>query len=297
MFKKSLHDRTDRFHHLAWLLPAFLLLTPWSARAGVRELCTYADRLELDTTSRVDEGGRGCYRIDVAASGVLAVEASAPGSPEAEPRLVLLGGDGSGTVRHRILQQTPRAVVVEVEAPGTFFVLVGPEDPAMPLAGYKLRTGFAARLLTKDVDENDEDGSEIKTRRKPDLGAFALCAGLSEKLETYGVAEFDDHGDTPLCATPLELGGSVSGAIDNASGDDEDVFTFVVDGLLSVAIAATAGHLTLYDGRGQRLASSIGDRTPVLVRVLSPGRYYLRMQDLRGFGEMYDLSLEARIEP
>ena len=304
MFKRSLHS-IDHFHLFSRLLAILQLLTPWSALADVAGLCSDAELLVLDTTFRGYDDGRRCYRLDVPSPGVLAVDASAPGSPKAEPRLVFLGGGfdaDPGAMRHRVVQETPRGVVVELGEPGTLFVLVGPEDPAQPLVGYKFRTAFAALVPTKDVDEDDEDGSEIKSLRKPTADpADRWLAALCRRSDEFGADRFsesDDHADTPLCATPLELGGSVSGTIDNAAGDDEDFFTFVVDELRSVRIDATAGHLTLYDGRGQRLASSAGDMTrPGLVRALSSGRYYLRLQNVPGGESVYVLNLGILAEP
>ncbi len=139
------------------------------------------------------------------------------------------------------------------------------EPPSLPL--HETLPGG----LDKEVAERREDDD-----LRHDSPPFIACAPGGD----------DDHADTPWCATPLDPGHVAGGELDNAFGDDEDYFTFVLSGQQTVAIAAAGeddGVLgVLYDHRGQRLAAGdrcqLGDE-PRLVRSLSPGRYFVRVEN------------------
>ena len=97
--------------------------------------------------------------------------------------------------------------------------------------------------------------------------------------------ETDDHGDTPLCASQLDVGEPVSGVVANGFGDDEDFFTFLLDELKSVVIEARSHGVVaaLYDDAGQRLTAP-GVPSPRIARTLGPGRYFVRITGLRPYG-------------
>ncbi len=358
---------------------ATLLLAPAGVPAEDVDGCT---ELTLNTTLR-REGGqaprtRDCYRPPGLARGILTLDVSAPDAPGTEPLLVFQGeSSAQGPFGHRIVWQTPRGLIVEVEDPGSFLLEVAAEDPGEPLAGYKLRTAFVnadsaavevvtfaadppdscaeraapltpepvggskSWLVLADVDEEDCDVMELATAtpgvvslETADLPLLAalyaegecaapLAEGLLEEAvssialpvhpATYrldvasatgnpgsyqlGVrffapcaqGELDDHGDTPLCATPVELGGSAAGELGNGMGDDEDFFTFVLEAQRTVEIElgeGFAGHLTLYDNAAQRLEAGCCGEAGRIVRTLGPGRYYVRVG---GVGKAYAL--------
>ncbi len=113
------------------------------------------------------------------------------------------------------------------------------------------------------------------------LRFYALC----------GTGEVDDHGDTLLCATPITPGERHRGALWNAFGDDEDVFTLLVrrQGTFVVELRGTSGlSLALLDENGQRLAE--GDAR--LVRTLVPGRYFVRVTGDGGGEASYAVGLK-----
>lgn len=265
------------------VLTGILLQAPSPVHAKPRGVCPDAEALTVNTTFRrpgTAPGARGCYRVTLASPGILALDVSDLGRRETEPRLAFLGTDpldGPRSGAFRVVQQTPRETIVQVEAPGSFLLSVASEDPTRPLDGYKLRNTFVSEDTlsgnqpvcppTKDVEKKDCDPIELSAL---ELGIrlLALCDAAWE----------DDHGDTPLCATPLRPGESVSGRIDRGEGDDEDFFTFALDELRTVEVAvlgeAAAYQVTLYGGDGLRLDVT---ETARLVKTLPPGRYHLRL--------------------
>ncbi len=168
-----------------------------------------------------------------------------------------------------------------------------PQNPAPALERYQLRNAFAACAgsfpLAGILPGFDKVVAE---RREEDDLSFDL--GLAACL----LDPADDHADMPLCATLLEPGRSVGGELDNAFGDDQDYFTFVLAGQQTVEIAAAGedeGVLgVLYDGRGQRLTAGGGqqlDPTLRIVRALSAGRYFVRVESLHVRAGSYSLSV------
>ncbi len=96
--------------------------------------------------------------------------------------------------------------------------------------------------------------------------------------------ERDDHADALLCATPMALGRSIRGEMDNGWGDDHDVFSFELTAAGTVRVA-TAGEVDtfggLYDRRGQRLAAAASGGEGAnfrLVKALPPGLYFVRVE-------------------
>lgn len=111
-------------------------------------------------------------------------------------------------------------------------------------------------------------------------------------------AGVDDHGDTLPCATRLAAGRTAAGEIDNDAGDDVDVFAFAVTELTTVSLESTLGTDTfgsLYDRFGQRLEQDDdgGDGANFrIVRTLSPGLYFLRVEGGHGAEGPYQVTLE-----
>lgn len=94
------------------------------------------------------------------------------------------------------------------------------------------------------------------------------------------LGEQDDHSDSGLCATALELETPAGGSIANPYGDDEDAFYFRLDAQQTVAIdlqAAPGLFCRLFDDRGQRLTSDAECAGAVLVRTLGAGLYRIKV--------------------
>ncbi len=111
--------------------------------------------------------------------------------------------------------------------------------------------------------------------------------------------DFDDHSDNLLCATPVELGGSIPGEIDNGWGDDHDVFVFELSAVRSVQIE-TSGEVDtfggLYDRRGQRLAATHGGGDNAnfrLAKTLQPGLYFVRVEGAAWSRGAYALTIDT----
>lgn len=124
-----------------------------------------------------------------------------------------------------------------------------------------------------------------------DVKYFALCPTGS------------DQGDTHFCGAPLTAGVSASGALDNATDDDEDFFTFVLASQRTVEIESTGSVDTfgsLYDKQGTLIATDddagSGDNFR-LVKNLAGGRYFVRVEGVSGAEGSYGLDLALVAEP
>ena len=289
--------QTIRYRLLTCLLTLALLPAipgPAAAEATVS--------LPLDTTWRGGplRNGADRFRLDVPEPGILTLDVSAPADAETPPTVEVLGDVA-------LLYQSPASLVVAVPAPGAVFVTIASEDSERPLERYKLRNAFTARAagFDKDVAERREDDDPPPS--SPVAGTPpGFDKDVAERREDDDPPPFvscspdgaDDHTDTPLCATPLDPGRVAGGELDNAFGDDEDYFTFVLTGQQTVAIAAAGEDEdvlgVLYDARGQRLTvdgrGQLGGE-PRLVRTLAAGRYFVRVESLYPRAGSYTLSV------
>ena len=105
------------------------------------------------------------------------------------------------------------------------------------------------------------------------------------------LGDSDDYNDSFLCATPIDVDGTASGAITvPASGSDFDFYTFVLTSAGTVDIGSTGTTdvaATLYDANGAPLESDDNDGTGdnfQIVRSLSAGRYYVRVEGVNDDG-------------
>ncbi len=284
---------TFRFRPSIRLLALAALLAILGPAAAVA-----VDSIALDTTWRGGPlwDGADRYYLDVPGAGILTLDVSAPTDAGNRPTVEIQGD-------FELLYQSPASLVIDLPAAGAVWVAVAPEDPEHPLERYKLRNAFipvSGTLCGRDkevAERREEDDLRHESPSLPLPGT--LCGRDKEVAERREEDDLhydpplvpcfldgaDDHGDTPLCATPLDPGGgAASGALDNPFGDDEDYFTFVLAGQKTVEIAAAgevAGVLgALYDQRGQRLMAGEPEHGHELrlVRTLSAGRYFVRLE-------------------
>lgn len=107
----------------------------------------------------------------------------------------------------------------------------------------------------------------------------------------------DDHGDTALCATPIELGGRIEGELKGKEWGDEDFFTFQLDESQTLAVVGSEGtQVSLFDSTGRRLFENrlCGGNHPFQVAGrLPPGRYHVRVESVLPSMNTYMLSVES----
>lgn len=287
--------------------------------------CARATRVDLGASFRsFGLEAPEVFEVEVPASGVLAVEATAPLGDAAQPKLALLDHGcrvtevaGKGRIATYVAGR-----VLEAPFPGTYRFAVAPQDPSAPLGAFRLVTRFASwaeicggaaavpktlveperepdlavacaaqtRLLAKTLVEPEREPDLGKTlvepEREPDLFALLLAASCRPEGD-------DDHGDDFACATRLVPGRSENGRLANVWGDDADVFRFRVDRQKTVAIEwETDGEIALglYDARGHRLALP-GDSFHRRVVTLGAGSYHLRLASATGGEAAYRLTV------
>ncbi len=163
------------------------------------------------------------------------------------------------------------------------------------------RYGDPGACFPTDDGENED---EIEIDANP-LAAPAGGRSLHAKLDRLcRLGEVDDHGDSFPCATFLSAGQALAGEIYNGWGDDADLFHFVLGDpggadLWTVEIETGGGVDTagrLYDRTGQRLDHADGGGRSDnfrIVRTLSPGAYYVRVEGRHGAEGLYALRVKA----
>ncbi len=106
-------------------------------------------------------------------------------------------------------------------------------------------------------------------------GDFEVFASFTDVCHLGTV---DDHGNSLLCATPIEVGASLptSGEIGPSSTADHDVFTFEQEDAATVTIASTGGDVSagLYDSEGVLLDTGLTFQIPA---ALAASRYYVQV--------------------
>jgi len=110
----------------------------------------------------------------------------------------------------------------------------------------------------------------------------------------------DDHGDIPLCASPLEVGKTEFGRLASSMEGDSDFFHFSLPKATTVAVQlqGSGSHCQLYNSSGQRITSwknCNGNDSHPLVRTLTAGAYDLRVTSGGTEPVSYSLGL-ARID-
>ncbi len=144
---------------------------------------------------------------------------------------------------------------------------------------------------------------DYRLKIKPYNGA---SGSYSLDLKLYDVCaqgESDDHGDSPLCASPQSLTSAGSGEISATNDDDDDFFTFVLASTVTVEIKSTGSLDTfgsLYGAGGNRLATADGGGSGSnfkIVKTLSAGRYFVRVEGKDGAEGSYGLSVTVLTEP
>ncbi len=274
-----------------------------------------------------------CFSFDLTSVGTLMLEASPAEPYMAEPRLEFLGqvcdlSSRKETFRYR--SQYAQRLDVKIVQPGLYTACIASQDPESALGAFRVLSVFLPARLEKeeDPDEHEPDPDPLASRgfgkaedpdeHEPDPDPFA-CFGFgkaedpdehepdpdpivsdptaAERLRDLCQGISDDHGDSLLCATSIDLGAKIAARIHNPWSDDQDVFTFVVDELTTVRLTATGNTSgSLLDRAGQRLhlldseVSNVGWQA---VKTFSPGRYFVRIDGADGTEGGYRLEVET----
>jgi hypothetical protein len=134
---------------------------------------------------------------------------------------------------------------------------------------------------------------------EPDPDPFAIdpCDPSRRRVCFGSVA--DDYADTLGCAAIVALGRPVSAALGDGWQDDGDLFAFHVDEPATVWIESTGASDTvggLYDRYGNRLRSDDDSGAAAnfrIVKSLTPGWYFARVEGGAGDVGTYELTIEA----
>ena len=293
-----------------------------SARASAID-ATYRNFGELSAEGE-------CFTTDVPAAGTLMLEVGVPADSVSEPRIDFLGrrcdgaknGDGAKSGEpFEYWSRIANSLLVDVHEPGRYVVCVAAQDPRRSLGEFRLASGFAPADLTKEhTDEHQVEPDPFAGCSGSARGGSRTAFALKEHTDEHQVEpdpfaatpgpsscelqkmcrrnRTDDHGDVSWCATPVQPGQDVTAEIRNDWGDDSDYFTFVVEELASVSIETTQGSDTfgtLYDRNGYRLSTGGGDGLRQgfrMVKTLSPGRYFVRVEGQGGAEGAYGLEVE-----
>lgn len=275
-------------------LRSIILLTLLTA-AGTPALMAQAPAtpVALDTTLRTHGDASGApqlYAVEIPAAGLLVVEVAVPGSAEVEAKLDLVAGEGLTRIA-----ESPTRLVVAARSSGTVTFGLAAQDPRRALGRYKLMSGFvpapSAQPFPEKTTEGEEDEEELEIEPNSDSPSvpppplqLARATFDSPWPDLCRQGEGDDHGDTLTCATPLDPDRTVAAEIRNRWGDDADVFRLRLTELRTVEVATSGDADTfgsLYDRHGHRLATDDdggAGRNFRIVKTLSPGLYYLRIE-------------------
>ncbi|MCP4664267.1 MAG: hypothetical protein GY856_53460 [bacterium] len=255
--------------------------TPDSVPAATDGTAPCSDATAIDLNHRLpglrtEAGESDCYQIDVRSPGILLLDTATPGRALVEPRLGFLGRvEGK---EYALNEQSATRVVVTISRPGAYFFYVAAQDPLLPLDEYTLTSLFVA-----------EEASFLKDEDEGEIDPILICPTDGD----------GDPGDSVACASPLESGENLAGALWNAGMADDDYFTFVLTTQQTVLIETSGETDTfggLYDRRGYRLAADDdggNDGNFRIAKTLVPGRYYVRVEGWGADEGAYTLMLET----
>ncbi len=265
--------------------------------------CARATAIHFDTTVRHfdDAVVPQCFETYVPAAGMLMLEVSVPATTEVEPEIAFYGQSCDAAEEspapYTYVERWAARLLLAIRTPGLYHFCVGAQDPELRLGEYKLTSGFSMAPVTKGGDpEEDEPDPDPQPAPAPIVVGGSPSPRMLHDVCRANVT--DDHGDTFRCATPLGLGEEVSAEIRSVWGDDDDLFTFVLEELRTVRLETTGGTDTfgsLYDRRGNRLRADDdgGDGTNFrIVKTLSPGVYFVRVTGGGAVEGSYRLTVE-----
>jgi len=271
------------------------------------DYCARATSIHLGTTVRYFADATAevqCFETYVPSAGMLMLDVSVPAAAQVEPGIEFYGqlcdAPEDSPAPFIYVERWATNMLLAIRTPGSYLFCVGAQDPELVLGEYRLTSGFSVVPVTKGGDpEEDEPDPDPAPAPAP---APVVVVGSSSPFVLHDVCRrnvADDHGDTFRCATPLGLGEEVSAEIRSDWGDDDDLFTFVLEELRTVRIETTGSTDTfgsLYDRDGNRLRTDDdggSDTNFRIVKTLSPGAYSVRVTGGEGMEGSYQLTVEV----
>jgi hypothetical protein len=234
------------------------------------------------------------FRLEIPEPGLLALDLTGLGDPRSEPLLRPLAPAAAvaGSDPALILHRTPTSILVALREAGAFSVEVAAVDLDQSLPAFKLWPSFLPlSSLPGDPFINAVDPWDDEIDPKPP----GQGGGVAPRDLLCSLGEHDDHGDTPLCATPLPTGSFLTGELLNDAGDDEDIFSFRLQDPTAISlevVSSLAVRTALRDRNGMALAIAESEGEPLrLARVLAAGRYFLEVEGRYGDSGVYALTL------
>lgn len=156
-------------------------------------------------------------------------------------------------------------------------------------SGDRIAASFHAGNFRLEVEPANEVTGEYELHVK----VYDMC----------DEGEGDDHGDSFLCASAVSVGGSASGELAATSDDDGDFYTFVLSSQKTIEVKTTGSTDTfgsLYNAAGLRLGTANSGTTSPnfrIAKVLTAGRYYVRVEGKDGAEGSYGLNVTELTEP
>lgn len=244
------------------------------------------------------ETGDLFYRVKAPTAGLLTLDVVSTESvrlvPIVDPCRLLPG------VAPAVVSHGSGLAVAAMDA-GTHYFRLAARDPRQALGAHQLIVGFVedSTLATDqendETDQSGEDPDEIEI--EPDL--FVAEPVVDEPLRSLcrGLRA-DDHGDAWLCATPLSVGRTLKGYLqDGPSSWDRDLFVFTLETASTVDLwgAGAADTLALFDVAGRLEAKAEADGGGFrMSRYLDPGTYWVQLGGQPGAAGPYELNLTVK---
>lgn len=254
-----------------------------------------------------------CFTAHLPAAGTWMLEVSARGEARGEPKIDFLGrrcdATFRGLERFHYRERYANRLWLEIHEAGQYLYCVTTQDPEEFVDDYKLTSHFIATSFEKEEDPDEHEPipdpltigflkDEDPDEHEPIPDPIVDPSEVSSIKDLCRRNRADDHSDTFLCATSINLGQDVMAQTHNPWGDDEDVFTFVIEELTTVRLSTTGNSNffgSLHDHAGNRLKAAGGSASGAnfrIVKTLSPGRYFVRVEGTDGTEGAYGLRVE-----
>ena len=289
---------------LGWILTLLLASSSpaqWGGETEERPTdCSALQTVDLGLEFRAEDleaDQDACFLLEVPTPGWLVLMTSVPLPSALEPEVVPLDPSCPGAASFRLGDLVTRQQSFEIRQPGSFGFCLRSEDPRKRLSGIWIlallreHAGLAddAGWLVAPDKGGDPEEEEVEP---PSQGGMVVFPGADPR------DPWDDHGNYPGLATPIQAPTVFTGNLESSWNVDSDLFLLEVAAPIKIEVSMVATEpvrFLLEDHRGTRLRS-----TGALARDgvrwfknLEPGHYYLRVDGLPGSRAEYQIEIEA----